>query len=149
MKLKHQFLALIAVIFMGFTIVGGFSYWGLSKMKVNGPIYMQIVQGKDLVADILPPPEYILETHLVVHQLRFATTAFERDALIKRIDALRKDFDERNVYWKQANLDQALNKPFFEEATAPANATSRNSARILYPPRRRATSNGWIVCWLN
>lgn len=54
MKLKHQFLALIAVIFMGFTIVGGFSYWGLSKMKVNGPIYMQIVQGKDLVADILP-----------------------------------------------------------------------------------------------
>jgi methyl-accepting chemotaxis protein len=116
MKLKHQFLALVAVIFVGFVVVGGFSYWGLSKMKVNGPIYLQIVQGKDLVADILPPPEYILETHLVVHQLRFATSPSERGALIKRIDALKKDFDERNVYWKQANLDHALNKPFFDEA---------------------------------
>src|SRR5258705_1381012 len=35
-----------------------------SKLKVGGPVYSQIVLGKDLIADILPPPEYILEAYL-------------------------------------------------------------------------------------
>jgi len=41
----------------------------LSQLKVNGPIYKRIVQGKDLIADILPPPEYILESYLTVSML--------------------------------------------------------------------------------
>ncbi len=36
----------------------------LSELKVNGPIYRQIVLGKDLIADILPPPEYVIESYL-------------------------------------------------------------------------------------
>ncbi len=36
----------------------------LSQLKVNGPIYRQIVLGKDLIADILPPPEYVIEAYL-------------------------------------------------------------------------------------
>jgi hypothetical protein len=33
-------------------------------VKANGPIYVKIAQGKDLIADILPPPEYIIESYL-------------------------------------------------------------------------------------
>lgn len=134
MKLKHQFLALIALIVLGFVIVGGCAYWGLSKMKVNGPIYSQIVQGKDLVADILPPPEYILETHLVVHQLRYATTAAEREELIKRLDVLKNDLKTRYEFWKQANLDQAMNKPFFEVAYGAAERYFQKLYAEFLPP---------------
>lgn len=31
------------------------------RIKVNGPVYVDIIRGKDLIADILPPPEYIIE----------------------------------------------------------------------------------------
>lgn len=37
--------------------------WTLDQVRVNGPLYARSVQGKDLVADILPPPEYALEAH--------------------------------------------------------------------------------------
>ncbi|MET0340166.1 MAG: hypothetical protein ABW252_04160 [Polyangiales bacterium] len=38
-------------------------------LAINGPYYAQIVQMKDLVADVLPPPAYIIETYLTVLQI--------------------------------------------------------------------------------
>jgi hypothetical protein len=31
------------------------------QLRIGGPLYSQIKLGNDLVADILPPPEYIVE----------------------------------------------------------------------------------------
>jgi hypothetical protein len=49
---------LVAVIFA--------SNYALSQLKVGGPIYDRIKLGNDLVADILPPPEYVIEAYLEV-----------------------------------------------------------------------------------
>jgi hypothetical protein len=43
------------VLFMVVTIAT------LNTVKVNGPIYQSIVSNKDLTADILPPPAYLVE----------------------------------------------------------------------------------------
>ena len=67
LSLKRQFTILLVALAVGFIFVGISANVALYKLKVNGPIYQQIVQGKDLVADILPPPEYVIETHLVIH----------------------------------------------------------------------------------
>lgn len=40
----------------------------IGTLKVGGPIYTQIVLGKDLIADILPPPEYLIESYLEATQ---------------------------------------------------------------------------------
>ena len=66
-------LTLLAVLFLvSFLFFGSFSIYiqresasKLSQLEVNGPLYQRVVQGKDLVADILPPPEYVIETYLV------------------------------------------------------------------------------------
>lgn len=34
------------------------------QLRVNGPMYDRIELSKDLVADIFPPPEYVLEAYL-------------------------------------------------------------------------------------
>ena len=52
-------LALASIIAMMATGI-----FALAVLTVNGPIYQRIVLGKDLVADILPPPEYILEPYV-------------------------------------------------------------------------------------
>ena len=49
-------LGCIAILWTGVSALG--------QLKVNGPIYRQIVLGKDLIADILPPPEYVIEAYL-------------------------------------------------------------------------------------
>ena len=42
---------------------GAWSWQTLNLVKVNGPFYREIVDGKDLIADILPPPNYIIESY--------------------------------------------------------------------------------------
>jgi hypothetical protein len=41
-----------------------------STTAVDGERFNRIVQSKDLLADILPPPSYIVESHLVAHEMR-------------------------------------------------------------------------------
>lgn len=50
---------------------------GKKDLAINGPYYKQIVQMKDVVADILPPPAYIIEAYLTVLS---AVDAAERGA---------------------------------------------------------------------
>jgi len=77
------------------------------------------VQGKDLVADILPPPEYIIESYLVSLQLVEAAPA-ERKTLIDNLKSLKNDYDTRHTYWANEHLDAALNDQLLLNADKPA-----------------------------
>src|ERR1700759_1488777 len=85
---------LAAVVFTGL--------YALSDVKVGGPLYKQIKLGNDLVADILPPPEYVIESYLE------ATLALnnpsELEAHRTRLVQLKKDYDERPDYWAKSDL---------------------------------------------
>ena len=64
-----QKLLLLGVLFVA--SFGGFAYtaWDVvAQVGVGGPTYKDIIRSKDVVADVLPPPLYIIETHLVAHQ---------------------------------------------------------------------------------
>ena len=63
----------------------------------------QMGQGKDVVADILPPPLYIIEAQLTTSELARADSA-EQPALIAKLKQLRKDYDDRNTYWQGSDL---------------------------------------------
>jgi methyl-accepting chemotaxis protein len=78
----------------------------MSEVKIKGDLYLQIVQGKDLVADILPPPEYIIESYLTTLQLMNEADDNSRDELIQYGDKLKKDYLDRHDYWVKA-LDQS------------------------------------------
>ncbi|MDP3685101.1 MAG: methyl-accepting chemotaxis protein, partial [Ignavibacteria bacterium] len=72
MKVSQKFWLLTLVVGISLMAFSVYTYVTINKIKVNGPLYKNIVQGKDLIADILPPPEYILESYLILHQLTFA-----------------------------------------------------------------------------
>ena len=65
MKLSGKLASVIGVMILGMIVFSGFGWWVMNRVKINGPLYQQLVNGKDLIADILPPPEYIIETYLV------------------------------------------------------------------------------------
>jgi methyl-accepting chemotaxis protein len=95
---KSKLLSLIAIFAAGFVISGLFSFNTLNHVKVNGPIYHDIAQQKDLLADILPPPEYLIESYLVSLQMVEADR-IALPALIEKSKTLAKDFEERRQYW--------------------------------------------------
>lgn len=64
-------------------------------------------QGKDVVADILPPPLYVIEAELNVLQMLSAKPS-EIPAFIEKLNTLKTDYDNRNAYWQNEVLDSAV-----------------------------------------
>ena len=91
---------------LGFMAAGASGNLAIHELKVGGPIYQRIVLGKDLIADILPPPEYVIESYLE------ATLALNDpgsvDARRARLVQLRKDYDDRHAYWLAQDFDPGL-----------------------------------------
>lgn len=99
-------LTLLVAVFAGLFLVFGFTTWRtLEEVRVKGPIYTKIVLGKDLIADVLPPPAYIIESYLLTLQLADETDPARASQLIERGDQLRLDFESRQEFWKR-NIDQ-------------------------------------------
>jgi methyl-accepting chemotaxis protein len=90
----------------------------LSQLKVGGPVYQRVILGKDLVADILPPPEYLIEAFLEVNLARDDAAGLEGHA--QRLKQLRKDYDERHDYWVAQPLEPAMRDMLLRDADAPA-----------------------------
>ena len=119
-KLATRFVIMIAVLGVGFLFYGAWSFKTLNELKVNGALYQRIVQGKDLIADILPPPEYILESYLVCLQLSVATSTVETTALVERLKTLRGEYQTRHDFWEAQHLDAGLATILLQEAHEPA-----------------------------
>jgi methyl-accepting chemotaxis protein len=118
MKVTHQLYLLMAAFLIGFAVAGAVVYQGLGKVQVNGPIYQRVVQGKDLVADILPPPEYLIESYLVVLEMTRAQPA-ELPALIDKSKQLRDDFETRHRVWVAELPEGKLRTLMVEDAYKP------------------------------
>jgi methyl-accepting chemotaxis protein len=97
---------LAAVVFTGI--------YALSDVKIGGPLYDQIKLGNDLVADILPPPEYVIEAYLE------ATLALNNPAELatrrERLAQLKKDYDERREFWSKSDLDPAIKAKLVDQS---------------------------------
>jgi len=98
LSINTKLALLSGIVVTGFLIFGAVSYLTISKVKVNGPLYETIIQSKDLLADILPPPEYLLEAYLTSYQIEGANKD-ELPALVEKTKQLSKDFEVRHNYW--------------------------------------------------
>ena len=78
-------------------------------------------QGKDVVADILPPPLYLVEARLLAEELLQAGTA-ERQRLSGELARLKREYDERNRFWQGEALDEAVRAPLLGAQRSHADA---------------------------
>jgi methyl-accepting chemotaxis protein len=99
LRVTWKLFTLIALFVAGFAGFGALSQRTLDTVKVNGPLYTSIVSGKDLVADILPPPEYIIESYLTVLQELDEPDSAAIEALVQHGAALRQDYNTRHAVW--------------------------------------------------
>jgi methyl-accepting chemotaxis protein len=92
----------------------------LNELQVNGPLFQRIVKNKDLVADVLPPPAYIIESYLTVLQISTAADAKRRDALTQTLKQLQKDYNAAHDKWKSVGIGPELESTLLTGADAPA-----------------------------
>jgi methyl-accepting chemotaxis protein len=120
LNIRTRFLLLLGVFVAGLSIYGAWSFRTLNELKVNGTLYHKIIQTKDVVADILPPPEYLLETYLVALQMSITNDKLQQNNLIEKARVLKNDYDTRHEYWVKASLDPKLSNALLVQAHDPA-----------------------------
>jgi methyl-accepting chemotaxis protein len=105
-SLKVTFGLVMSALLAGFLAFGVLAYTKLNLLTVEGPVYKKLVQGKDLIADILPPPAYVIESQLVLYQL--ANSPGQKNEKLAYLKKLEKDFSDRAQYWTEQNLSKNL-----------------------------------------
>lgn len=129
LSLSSAIIAFGIVLAIGFTAVVSTSLYALKQLKVGGPLYSDIKLGNDLIADILPPPEYVIEAYLE------ATLAMrEPDQLAahgERLVQLRKDYDERKAFWVTSGLSADLKTALVSKSDAEVQTFWKASDQLL------------------
>jgi methyl-accepting chemotaxis protein len=120
LKVQWKLILLISIALFGFIANAVFMYSLMNKVKVNGPIYKEIVTNKDLVADILPPPEYIIETYLTAIQMKDEVNPEAIEKLIEKCGALKKDYLLRHEFWKHELSNGQIKTLLVETSYEPA-----------------------------
>lgn len=106
-NIARSLLVFGAFVTIGLAASVGVSRYAFNELQVNGPVYHDIVNGKDLIADILPPPLYVVESYMLANEMMAHPTIVEKNAL--RIEVLSRLYEERRSFWMKSDLDPALN----------------------------------------
>jgi methyl-accepting chemotaxis protein len=133
LKVRSQMILLGSTAIIGFIVFGLMSFYTITKIKVNGSIYKNIVQGKDLIADILPPPEYIIESYLTILQVVDESNPATKKKLIEKFSQLRKEFEERHEFWQKDLPESQIKELITKKSYIPAMAFYEKAEKELFP----------------
>lgn len=118
-------LYLLIVLFSATLI--GYAVWANSTLniaKVHGPYYNKIVAGKDLIADILPPPAYVIEPYTVVllmaDEVATGNDSKAVERMAQQLEKLKQTYSERHDYWVANLEDSPLKTALVQDSYAPA-----------------------------
>ncbi|MGZ5010884.1 MAG: methyl-accepting chemotaxis protein [Methylobacter sp.] len=133
LTIKMRFIVIVASLIIGFASFGFSTFKAMNTLNVNGPVYQRIVQGKDIIADVLPPPEYIIESYLVALQLTQTTGTDEINALSARFQELKTEYESRHRYWLGQSLGQDLQASLLEDSYRAAQAFYHEAEQHFLP----------------
>jgi methyl-accepting chemotaxis protein len=94
------------LLICGFVISTGAAVYSLITLRVGGPISVQQTQADALIADILPPPLYLVEAILTAH--RGAIELDKAKELEATLQKLRSEYQTRREYWSQHLLEPEI-----------------------------------------
>lgn len=78
----------------------------VSHIRFGGPLYRDNALQDELLADVLPPPLFVVEPFMLTEAVK-DSGGTNADAL-KRLEEERKAFISRKAYWAKADLPEEL-----------------------------------------
>ena len=109
-------------LILGLIAVSWWAMYVIDQVKITSPLYEKVIDSKDLMADILPPPFSLLESHLVVTQIAHASDRSRVKALSDKLAQLHSEFDKRKAYWSEKSLGPTERQMLLVDSVAKAQA---------------------------
>ena len=132
--------AIIVQIF-AFLVFVALTFWAVSHIRVNGPVYKALTQFNDLRADVLPPPIYPVEAFASLNEAYVASVAHDDQRLEKKIkDAERAEvaFKKQIQFWHDQLKDPNMLGQL--EAITKSGENFFNVANTKYIPALKVSS---------
>jgi methyl-accepting chemotaxis protein WspA len=120
MKIKTKLYGMTLLATCGLSLTLLLALWCLTEFRVNGPVYKRIIQNKDIVADVLPPPLYVIESYLILHQMVESNDEKELTEFKDDLRDLRKLYDQRHAHWVANLPDDPMKRALVVESYDPA-----------------------------
>ncbi|HLP08995.1 MAG TPA: methyl-accepting chemotaxis protein [Opitutaceae bacterium] len=114
MAFRSRLLLLVAVPIVVLTLWAAFSRYSIGRLTTGG-----LVADKDLIADILPPPNYLIESYLLCLQMADEANRGQLPALESSGQRLRDEYEKRAQYWHE-HLEPGPVREAFAAAEGPA-----------------------------
>ena len=131
--LTSKLVATCCLIAFGIILLVVTMSFKTERIKVNGPVYQDIVRGKDLIADILPPPEYIIESYLVLMQAKAEPDSAKLAPYLERLKKLRGEYDDRHAYWIKELPEGKIKTLLLEQSYKPAVTFYDTAEKLFFP----------------
>ncbi len=102
MTIKRKFSLFTSIIIAVFIVLSAFIYATIEEVKINGSLYKKIIYGNNLIADVLPPPNYIIESYLTAYEMLFNINDDSKVKLAREHiqNKLVPEFQDRYEFWK-------------------------------------------------
>jgi methyl-accepting chemotaxis protein len=99
LNIGKKLILLVSIFILGYIGFALFSFSTLQTLRIEGDLYNQIIMNKNLIADVLPPPGYVIESYLKVLQMADETDSNQIRALIQDLNRLKQNYDDRHRFW--------------------------------------------------
>lgn len=117
---RTRFIVIGIIFLAGYAAllaVGGLT---LERVRIGGTLYGEVARDKDLIADILPPPEFIVEPNLLCYEIATAETQRDRETLIAQLKRDIEAYRLRHRYWDEHLDDPQMRALLLGAAHEPA-----------------------------
>jgi len=132
-------IALIAGVLLTLATGAG----ALNRLKVNGPIYENIIYSKDLIADILPPPLYVIESYALANESTLHPDTLAVNA--PRMKVLKDQYEERRAYWKTTRLPDFLKTKLLDDVLVKGDDFWREMQSATLPALQGSDRNAIVA----
>ncbi len=120
LSLRNQLIGVVLLSFAGSAAFGVLAFSTLDELRIGSSSYRRITQTKDLIADVLPPPAYLVEAYLLVHEMKEETDRQRLAALVRRSRQLHADYDACYARWAAELRPGPLRAALLEKSHRPA-----------------------------
>lgn len=131
-KIKERMTSFAMVLLLFIILIGIVTFFALGKLKIGSNTYDEIILSKDLIADILPPPEYIIESYLTGTEYMLADNTDARKTKLEYINELKGMYDERHTFWMECQEDGKISDEISNEFLTKSYEAAERFYNIFY-----------------
>lgn len=140
-SIRSKLTILVAVPLLGMLLFAAIALTTLSSARVGGPQAQRVTETQDFIADILPPPLYLVESRLVVLELYSAKGPDVRTRL-EQLTKLETEFNARGEFWAKEMDDERTKDVLFNKSIPAGKDFWRVVNEQVKPAAQRGDSAG-------